>query len=321
MNKSTRNLLIIFIILVAIVFIFFKGKDRITTEKVEEKLFDADSAKIDKIEIVKTGESITLEKVSGIWQVTKPVVYPADTTAIFPMLIDLKHFKIESIISENPEKFSTYLDSANNTIVTVYQEGRNLGSFILGKAAVSYKSSYIKKPDENKILLAEDLTQGNFVRPLKDFRNKIIVHIPSESVSSISFKSTDSNKVDFTVAKDTSGKWYIGADSVTTGLMTSFLNQLVNFSTEDFVDSTVTFSEPTYTITVNGTRQYIIKLYKLDTTPAAFLLQVSDVKQIFKVSDNFAVMLSKKRTDFVPEKKKEETAPKTTETTKEKKKK
>jgi hypothetical protein len=35
MNKSTRNLLIIFVLLAAVVFIFFKGKDKINTQKVE----------------------------------------------------------------------------------------------------------------------------------------------------------------------------------------------------------------------------------------------------------------------------------------------
>ena len=63
MNKSTRNLLIVFVILLAVVYIFFKGKDRINTQSVQEKLFTADSSKIDKIEIDKTNGSITLEKV------------------------------------------------------------------------------------------------------------------------------------------------------------------------------------------------------------------------------------------------------------------
>lgn len=141
MNKSTRNLLIIFVILAAVVFVFFKGKDKINTQKVEEKLFIADSSKIDKIEIVKTGESITLEKVNGTWQISKPIVYPADTNAITPILGNLQNFRVESITSTNPEKFNNYLDSVNNTQVTVFQEGKNLGTFILGKYALSYMNS------------------------------------------------------------------------------------------------------------------------------------------------------------------------------------
>jgi hypothetical protein len=318
MNKSTRNLLIVFVILAVIVFIFFKGKDKISTEKVEEKLFTADSSKIEKIEIVKDKESITVEKVNGKWMVTKPVNYPADTLAITPMLSDLKNFQIESIISENPEKFSTYLDSVNNASVSVYQEGKKLGTFILGKSAISYENSYIKLPDQNKILLATHLGQNNFTKPLKDFRYKIIMQVPSFSLTSISFKSNDSNKVDLTAIKDSSGRWFIGTDSIPSVNISGFLNQMENFTTEDFIDSVITeFPAPVYTITLNGQKPTVINLYKMpNTAPVTYMIQVSDIKQIFKVSEAIAGTLTKKKKDFIPEKtpEKKEVTPPTTKT-------
>ncbi len=308
MNKSTRNLLIVFVVLAAIVFIFFKGQDRITTQSVEEKLFTADSSKIDKIEIVKTGEQITLEKVNGAWQVSKPVVYPADTNSIYPLLGNLQNFKIESITSTNPEKFSNYLDTVNNTQITVYQEGNNLGTFILGKYALSYANSYIKKPDENKILLATNLTQTLFVKPLKDFRNKIIFQIPQFAIDKIDFKSTDSTRVEFTAAKDSIGKWFIGADSIPQANIDGFLNMMANFTTEDFLDSVVTtFPVPAYTISLYGTQPMVINLYKLGTTPVNYMIQVSNNTQLFKMSEGMARGLMKLRKDFIPEPVKEET--------------
>ncbi len=303
MNKSTRNLIIIFVVLAVIVIVFFKGKDRITTQDVEEKLFTADSSKIDKIEIVKTGEEITLEKVNGIWQVSKPLVYPADTNSIYPMLGNLQNFKVESITSTNPEKFSNYLDTVNNTLVTVYQEGKNLGTFILGKYALSYANSYIKKPDEDKILLATNLNQSLFVKSLKDFRSKLIFQLPIFQLTRIEFKSTDSTRVDFAAVKDSLGKWYIGADSIPQGNIDGFLNQMGNFSTEDFLDSAVTeFPVPTYTITIHGvtSQPTVINLYKMDTTPVNYMVQASGNNQLFKMSEGMARGLMKLRTDFIP---------------------
>ncbi len=308
MNKSTRNLLIIFVVLAAIVFVFFKGKDRITTQSVEEKLFVADSSKIDKIEIVKTGEQFTLEKINGAWQISKPVVYPADTNSIYPILGNLQNFVIESITSTNPEKFSNYLDSVNNTHVTVYQEGNNLGTFILGKYALSYANSYIKKPDENKILLATNLNQALFVKPLKDFRNKIIFQIPQFATEKIDFKSTDSTRVEFTAARDSAGRWFIGADSIPQANIDGFLNMMANFTTEDFIDSVVTtFPVPTYTVTLYGTQPMVINLYKMETTPVNYMIQVSNNNQLFKMSEGMARGLMKLRKDFIPEPVKETT--------------
>ena len=181
MNKQTRNLLIIFIILAAIVYFFFSKKETIKSDKDSppEKLFTADSGKIDKIEIVKTGEAITLEKINGQWMITKPLNYQADTNAVEPILHDLSKFKITSVTSTNPEHFGEFLDSANHSMITVYQEGKMLGTFELGKYAANYSNSYIKKTDENRILLAENLANSNFVKSLKEFRYKVIFSIHS----------------------------------------------------------------------------------------------------------------------------------------------
>ncbi len=309
MNKSTRNLLIVFVLLVAIVFIFFKGKDRINTQNVEEKLFTADSSKIDKIEIVKTSGSITLEKVNGQWQVSKPVVCLMDTTAIYPILGNLQNFRIESITSTNPEKFKNYLDTVNNTQVTVYQEGKNLGTFILGNYALSYSNSYIKKPDENKILLATNLNQSLFVKPLKDYRNKLIFQIPNLSVNKVEFKSTDSTNVNFSAIKDSTGKWYVGTDTVAQTTMDGFLNLMGNFTTEDFIDSTVTtFPAPTYTVTIHGMTQPVtINLYKMErAAPVNYMVQVSNSTQLYKMSEGMARNVMKLKKDFIPEPPKKE---------------
>src|SRR4030095_6019354 len=219
MNKSTRTLLILFALLAVIYFLFFRTKERVSTEKIDAKLFVADSAKIDKIELVRKTDAITLEKVNGIWRITKPVDYPADTTAVYQILSNLKNFKIEDEASRNPAKFPEYLDTAFNTQVSTYQEGKLLGTFILGKTAGSFDVSYIKKPEEERILRASSITSSNFNKTLKDFRNKFIISISTKLANKLTFKSTDSNNVDFTAVKDSTGKWNIGGDSVSSSVM------------------------------------------------------------------------------------------------------
>lgn len=97
MNKSIKILLAVFAILIAVYFLFFRTGDKVSTDKLDAKLFVADSSKIDKIEIVKNGETVVLEKSNNIWKITKPIDYPADTTNIYLMLKDLKNFTIEML--------------------------------------------------------------------------------------------------------------------------------------------------------------------------------------------------------------------------------
>ncbi len=303
MNKTIRTLLIVFAVLVAIYFLFFRTGEKVSTDKIDAKLFVADSSKIDKIEIAKKTETIVLEKVNGVWKVTKPVDYAADTSAVYPMLKDLKNFMLESIASENPEKFNNYLDTVNNAQISTYQEGKLLGTFILGKAQ-GMDNTYIKKPDENRILLASKLLASNFTRALKDYRNKNIISIPSYTISKVEFKSTDSNKVDFTAIRDSINVWRISGDSASSSSMEGFLNMLTNFNAEDFKDTAMTsFPVPTYTLTVTaGGNPTVINLYKeADTHTPSYICQVSGINQLFKFYEGMASQIMKKKKDFIPE--------------------
>jgi hypothetical protein len=308
MNKSIKILLAVFAVLIAVYFLFFRSGEKVSTDKLDAKLFVADSSKIDKIEIVKNSETVVLEKVNNVWKLTKPIDYPADTTNIYLMLRDLKNFTLESVASENQAKFNNYLDSVNNSKISTYQEGKLLGTFILGKTQAN-DNSYIKKQDENRILLASNLTAALFTKPSKDYRNKFITSIQPYVVNRVSFKSTDSNKVDFTVAKDSANKWKIGADSISASVMEGFLNMLANFNTDDFKDTVMTtFPVPTYTVTINTTagQPTVINLYKEPSsdpnTPAAYITQVSGVNQLFRLFGALATQLMKKPSDFIPPK-------------------
>ena len=307
MNKTIKILLAVFAVLIIIYFLFFRTGDKITTEKIDAKLFVADSTKIDKIEIVKNFETIILEKGNTQLKQTKPIDYPADTTNVYLMLSDLKNFTIESVASENPAKFNSYLDSVNNAKITTYQEGKALGTFILGKTQTG-TNSFIKKPEENRILLASDLNAALFTKTSKDYRNKFILAIQPFSVSNVTFKSTDSNKVDFTIAKDSAGKWNIAGDSVSSSVMEGFLNILANLNTDDFKDTVITsFPVPTYTVTINAAgQQTVINLYKeISSDPNAapvYITQVSGKNQLFRLMGALATQLMKKRSDFIPPK-------------------
>ncbi len=301
MNKNTKILLGVFVVLLGIYLLFFRSSDTIQSDKLDAKLFKADSTKIEKIELFRAGDSVTFEKVNNQWMITKPVNYPADTGAVYQMLSNLKNFQIEGVASDKQEKFSTFLDSVNHTVVTVFQEGKELGSFELGKMAVSQENSYIKKPGDNKVLLASNLVASNFTKPLTQYRYKYITGVTTAGIKSVQFKSTDSNKVDFELKQDSLAHWSIGADSVQHAYVDAFVNMLGNMNAEDFKDTTMTtFPPPIYTITVNGTQPLTINFYKEAVSPTHYIMQVSGIKQLFRCSDATIPQWCKKKSDFIP---------------------
>ncbi len=304
MNKSIKILLVIFAVLVTVYFLFFRTGEKISTDKIDAKLFVADSSKIDKIEIARKDVNMVFEKINGIWNMTQPLNYPADTNAINPILKNLKNFKLESIASENPDRLNTYLDSVYNAKITTYQEGKPLGTFILGKTQAG-DNSYIKKPDENRVLLASNMLYSNFTKAPRDYRNKHIVSVNAFSVNKIEFRSTDSNNVNFTAVKDSANVWRIDGDSVSSATMDGFMTMFGNLTTEDFKDTTMTtFPTPTYTINFSGPNyQLNVNMYKEpNIDPPAFICQVSGINQLFRYYSAMASQIMKKKADFVPPK-------------------
>lgn len=301
MNKSIKILLGVFVLLIAVYFLFFRSGEKVSTEKIDAKLFVADSSKIDKIEIVKIGETLVFEKSGNAWKLTKPIQYAADTTAVNAMLRDLKNFTLESVASENPAKFNSYLDSVNNATISTYQEGKLLGTFILGKSQAN-DNSFIKNPNENRIILASKLTASNFTKALKDYRDKFIISLNTMGINKIVFKSTDSNNVDFTAQKDSVNIWRINGDSVSSSVMEGFLNMFSKFNAEDFKDTVITtFPTPTYTVSFSGpATQSVVNLYKENSEPPSFICQVTGVNQLFKFYSALASQIMKKKTDFIP---------------------
>lgn len=301
MNKSIKILLAVFAVLIAIYLLFFRTGEKVSTDKIDAKLFVADSSKIDKIELARNDVNIVLEKTGSVWNVTQPINYPADTNSVNAMLKNLKNFKLESIASENPDRMHTYLDSVYNTKITTYQEGKPLGTFILGKAQAD-DNSYIKKPDENRIILASNILAANFTKPLKDYRNKHVVSVNAFSVNKMEFRSTDSNNVNFTALKDSANVWRVDGDSVSSSAMDGFISMFANLNAEDFKDTTMTtFPTPTYTLNLLGPNyQLTINLYKeANVDPPSFICQVSGVNQLFKFYSAMASQIMKKRSDLV----------------------
>ena len=125
----------------------------------------------------------------------------------------------------------------NNAKVTVYQEGKPLGTFIVGKCC--RRKLLHNEADDQRVLIASGPFAGNFIKASKDYRDKVIMIIPSFTMSKLDFKSTDSNKVDFSAVKDTAGKWFVGKDSIATAVMDSYLNQYAVLRTDDFKDTTI----------------------------------------------------------------------------------
>ena len=299
-SKTFLYLGIFAVLLIAAYFLTTDRGDKTSSYKLtEKKLFDLDSAKVDKIEVKHSGGNLILSKSTGEWRVDAPFQYRTVSANVENIVGGLKNLKIESIVSTNPAKKDTYgFTDADQAEVSVYEAGALKGKFILGKTAQGGGVlTYIKKIDSDNIYLADGLDRNNVVKlDLNEWKDKNIVAIPKPSVNSIEFISAGET---FTVSKDSAGKFSIGSDTVGTAF-DGILNLLQKFETNSFKDTTLS-DQTNFTerIIVNGAEKTQLNFLKLDSAPPKYLLQIPGESQIFVLDEGYAKNLLKTKKEIL----------------------
>jgi hypothetical protein len=305
--KKKNNIYIYGIVLVALLvmsyFVMRETSGEKKTLKLAEKLFTLDSLAIDKLEMERNGKKVTLEKKGGLWNVTVPVLYTANQQFAASVVSSLKNYKISSIVSDNPNNKNTYgFSDTNVTKLNVYQNGALSGTILIGNASTGASQTYIKKAEGNQIFLAEEFLYNNFVKPdLSEWRDKTVIAIPAGAIKSIDFYP-DGEK--YTVLMDSTGRGYIGKDSVSTAVFDGVKNMLQNFNTQNFKDTTISAdSKSSYGVKVFWGKETEFRFFKYgDTEAKRYLLQVSGINQIFEMDENFVKMLVKPRKEMLGQK-------------------
>ena len=297
-NKTYLYFAILAALLVAAYYITSEKGDKTSSyELKEKKFFELDSAKVDKIEIKYTEGDLVLSKTSGEWKAVSPYDYRVVPSLVEKAISSLKNFNLESIVSTNPSKRETYgFNDSNMAEISVYEGGALKGKFIIGGSAAG-TSSHVKKIDSDNIYIADNLDRTDFIKSsISEWRDKNIVSIPKLAVNSVEFVFADET---FIAKKDTSGRFFIGADSAGKNF-DGILNLLEKFATTNFKDSLLSEDTKfTDVINIDWGNKTTFKFLKTETTPAKYLLKVEGDKQLYELEEGYAKNLLKSKKEIL----------------------
>lgn len=303
MKSNKTYILAAVFVLLAILAYFLTAErgEKTTTYKLSEKqFFKTDSALVDKFTLEKNGKKITMTKVGPEWKITEPAEYQVFKQFIGPVLSDLKNYKLESKVSDNPankDKFG--FNDTNAVKLTVYQGGTQVGVMLIGGISSGASQTFVKKPDSDEIFLASELLRSNFAKEsfVNDWRDKLIVSIPKGTIKSVEFISSSEN---YKILIDSAGKYISGRDSVKTEVFDGVLNMFQSLNTQNYIDSAYNVSKFDQTIRINADKLYELNFFKLGTEAnSKYLLKVSDIKQLFEVDENFLKLAFKPKKDII----------------------
>jgi len=206
MSKNNLKLAILLVILMAFAYAY-RGplKDfRDNLGKPRNFLKKVNIEQLDKIEITKGEETVSLEKYDSKWKVGGTKDFYTDDSSAGNLIESLKEAAEISrleLASDNEDNRDNFQIGSEGIGVKLYSGGNMLSDFIIGKLATDYTSTYVSQAGNPEIYSIG----VNLYTPFSqnEWRDDTIFNIEKDKISKLRFQYPNR---EFTVEKQ-DGKW------------------------------------------------------------------------------------------------------------------
>lgn len=285
MNKEAvkKEYIILGVLIAALLlYLVFKGTNKVHYQLPELKPIDVNT--LTRIEITKSGQTITLIKKDDQW-VIDPFGYPVEVSVLTDITTNIKDLDITDLAS-GAKNYALYDLGKDKAIhVKVFRSDEVVRDFELGKAASTYNHGFVKLKDDDRVFLASQVYRVNFDKPLKEFRSKQVMKLDKNEISEIAIDMIkEGKKFIFTkTAKpapvnpanvqpaqpaqppEAQTTWTMpdGKEGNTVTL-DAVLFQLSDLRCFDFIEGKKKedFNSPIYTVRLKGKKDYVVSIFE-----------------------------------------------------------
>ncbi len=153
MGKNLRTIIIAVAVIVAALLLNNYLQDRYTTSP--KAIFSGISDDLAKFTISRTGETITLEKIGGVWQIAgndTMIVRQMRLDNLFDNVLATEH---ETMVSRNPDKWSLYSvnDSLGIRLQLFDQNRKSIGDYYFGRSKADWAHNNFRFAGQDEVYL------------------------------------------------------------------------------------------------------------------------------------------------------------------------
>jgi Domain of unknown function (DUF4340) len=226
---------------------YFTGAFDSAPSTIDVPDLSIDSEAIDRIEVKSPAFSVLLDRESGRWELTSPLMAAADSAVVATFLRDLGESKLESTVSFRPERYGKYgVDSTASRITLGTGSGQR--TIVVSKQGPDYSSVYLRIGDDPKVYVSKP--RISVPAGLDRWRDKRILSFTSRAVLEASVTTPDYS---YTVSKGATG-WTLkkdGAESqADSSAVARWLSQFSPLRGDGFFDSGDALQSTTHNLTI-----------------------------------------------------------------------
>jgi hypothetical protein len=240
-----------------------------------------DQKQVTKIEISKEGNSIVLNKKDNKWHLDPPG-YLVDANKVNDMLNVFETLTLTALISESKDYVRYDLHPEKKITVKAWQEDSLKRNFDIGKAASSFRHTFVKLNDDSRVFHARENFRDKFDLTEDSLRDKSVLSFKVTDIQEIqiardqtSLKLTrtqipvelaksEQEKSENSAAQAVKPGWQSpdGKQGDAPGL-NRLLTTLAGLSCDTYINdrNKDAFSDPIYTIKLKGLQDYQLDIF------------------------------------------------------------
>ncbi|MCH8962256.1 MAG: DUF4340 domain-containing protein [Bacteroidetes bacterium] len=188
---------------------------------------------LEQVRIEAPEHTWALQRQGTRWLLTEPVQEMTDSAAVARFVRDLGALELESVASNNPERYRRYgVDSTASVVSASWADGDR--RLVVGNQGPDFQSIYVRLDDDPRVYL----TRGRLTVPddLDRWRDKTIVNLPRASVASVVIEGPEHT---FEVQPGPGG-WQLveqGAEALAdSAAVAQWLGRFVTMRADGFID-------------------------------------------------------------------------------------
>ena len=199
------------------------------------------SVEADKIDELKvssaTGDTTTIKKQNGAWQVTQPIAAKADDTEISGITSALSSLEITRVVDENPASLNDYgLSNPRIELDFKASSDKDYRKLLIGQKSPTGSDLFAKRNTDKKVFLIPAFQESTFNKSSFDLRDKTLLKFDRDKVDGLDVAAGGKDTV-FT--KD-GGDWKIAKPlqiRADTGSVEGLIGRLQSAQMKSFVSS------------------------------------------------------------------------------------
>lgn len=184
MKLKKEYIILIVVIIALVLYLTLRSANDNNGELPQpEKL---ESAKIDRLVMVKGSDKIELDKKDDQW-IIESSGYRADNEKVKKMVTALADLTLTALVSESGNYTRYGLNADDKCLVKAYIDGKTVRQINIGKAAPTHQHTFVLLEGDPKVYHARGQIEKTFDFSDDALRDKTIFDVDKDSIASITF--------------------------------------------------------------------------------------------------------------------------------------